>query len=367
MKTVVLTMVAVVFAISNLFSQNKGDFPPPQNLQYFNYEPDWIEFDWQQPSIENWLNWDNGSVSSYISLGENITFSVASRWDAESLANYTGRYLKKIRFFPVESSVTYTLKVWKGENASNELLSQNTSGLTYENWNEITLSDSILIEEGDELWFGMECTVPGGDLYPVTIDDGMNTVDGYGNMLNFGNVWGTLLDTGMPGNWNIAGILNTGEKLNCKKEFSKSLIGYNLYRDNTLISGPFPETYEYDTPEQPGIYNYYVTAVYEEGESEPSNIVTVYWLWTDISENEMPEITVYPNPVSDFINIKSDAYPNEITINDITGKEVFSEKNSKKQKTISIDISELKSGIYFLSLTFNERKITKKVIVNKTF
>jgi hypothetical protein len=362
MKTVVLTMVAVVFAVSNLFSQNKGDFPPPQNLQYSNYEPDWIEFNWQQPSMENWLNWGNGNVLTYFSFGENLTFSIASRWDAESLTNYTGRYLKKIRFFPVESSVTYILKVWKGENASNELLSQNTSELTYESWNEVALSDSILIEEGDELWFGLECVVPAGELYPVTADDGANTIDGYGNMMKIDGQWGTLLETGMQGNWNIAGILNTGQKLSK----SKSLLGYNLYRDNVMIKGGFPETYEYDTPEASGIYEYYVTAVYEEGESAPSNTVQVNWSVTDIAEQNIPKLTLFPNPAASFLNLKYDLKPDKLTIFNSMGKIVLQKEDFPNNKSLLLDVSTLNDGIYFLNITFGKHNLVKKIVIRNT-
>lgn len=63
--------------------------------------------------------------------------------------------------------------------------------------------------------------------------------------------------------------------------YNRTLIGYNVYRstgdDNfTLINDtPVPETTYQDQGLVPGIYNYYVTALYSEGESQPTETVTV--------------------------------------------------------------------------------------------
>jgi hypothetical protein len=54
------------------------------------------------------------------------------------------------------------------------------------------------------------------------------------------------------------------------------LLGYNVYRDGAAIdyvSTPITDYIDYDL--NAGEYNYYVTAVYDEGESNPSNDVTV--------------------------------------------------------------------------------------------
>ena len=60
-------------------------------------------------------------------------------------------------------------------------------------------------------------------------------------------------------------------------EANRNLTGYNVYRDGVLIGTTTDNTYE----EGPLAYNmagyvYYVTAVYDEGESYPSDVVTVY-------------------------------------------------------------------------------------------
>lgn len=56
---------------------------------------------------------------------------------------------------------------------------------------------------------------------------------------------------------------------------SKSLLGYKLYRNGSEIAGGITATEFYDLNLEPGTYNYYVIAIYDAGDSEPSNTATV--------------------------------------------------------------------------------------------
>ncbi len=80
-----------------------------------------------------------------------------------------------------------------------------------------------------------------------------------------------------------------------------SLLQYNIYSNGQLITEiPEIETTEYfDTNLMDGIYNYYVTAKYEEGESEPSNIVQVEII-ADLEELFYDDFSSYPDFVTTF-------------------------------------------------------------------
>ena len=61
--------------------------------------------------------------------------------------------------------------------------------------------------------------------------------------------------------------------------------------------------------------------------------------------------TIYPNPVTDklHINLTTDNIENNtITLIDVLGKEVY--KTKSYNKTLTIDVSVLSKGIYFLSI-----------------
>ena len=50
-----------------------------------------------------------------------------------------------------------------------------------------------------------------------------------------------------------------------------TLLGYNVYRDNELIAEKVPTTSYTDNTANGAVHNYYVTAVWKEGESNTSN------------------------------------------------------------------------------------------------
>ncbi|HJN54260.1 MAG TPA: T9SS type A sorting domain-containing protein, partial [Flavobacteriaceae bacterium] len=66
---------------------------------------------------------------------------------------------------------------------------------------------------------------------------------------------------------------------------------------------------------------------------------------------------IYPNPTSNIINIQGDISDLKVIIYDMLGKVLM---QSEEQE--SIDISFLKNGTYFLSLTNNSTNSTYKII-----
>ncbi len=71
------------------------------------------------------------------------------------------------------------------------------------------------------------------------------------------------------------------------------------------------------------------------------------------------EISVYPNPTENNINVSNISNSN-IQISDISGKIVF--RKSYCNETENINLSNLKSGIYFITIENNNNIITEKFI-----
>lgn len=77
----------------------------------------------------------------------------------------------------------------------------------------------------------------------------------------------------------------------------------------------------------------------------------------DVSINNL---IVFPNPAKDKIIIQSSISNfDSVSVSDLNGRIVISDINSKE-----IDVSGLKSGMYFLNITSAEGNITKKFIKN---
>ncbi len=82
-----------------------------------------------------------------------------------------------------------------------------------------------------------------------------------------------------------------------------------------------------------------------------------WWLWCRLAGwegtgaediNTKSDIKIYPNPVNDRLIIKSEDKISKIEVIDITGRNIKNSENVNRKT--EIDVSELKSGIYFLKI-----------------
>ncbi|MPS73208.1 MAG: T9SS type A sorting domain-containing protein [Chryseobacterium sp.] len=76
-----------------------------------------------------------------------------------------------------------------------------------------------------------------------------------------------------------------------------------------------------------------------------------------VNDVARPTFSIYPNPVKDAINIMGGDKPDSVTVYDITGKVVLSEKGSQK-----INASSLEKGIYLMQISSGKKTETIKVI-----
>lgn len=74
-------------------------------------------------------------------------------------------------------------------------------------------------------------------------------------------------------------------------------------------------------------------------------------------------LSVYPNPATDYVTINRGLNSNIQLINDL-GQNVFSSIESSESSTV-LDVSNLKSGVYFIRLQEDEEIITRKLILMK--
>jgi len=85
------------------------------------------------------------------------------------------------------------------------------------------------------------------------------------------------------------------------------------------------------------------------------------------SESNFITLSLYPNPVSDLLNFKLKSNSNSLKLEvfDITGKKVKTEHFSNQEKgefKKSIDISDLKSGLYFCKFKSGDKQVTRKLV-----
>ncbi|WNH10986.1 T9SS type A sorting domain-containing protein [Thalassobellus suaedae] len=96
--------------------------------------------------------------------------------------------------------------------------------------------------------------------------------------------------------------------------------------------------------------------VYQQGALSVTN---------DISTSK---IKLYPNPVSDRLNILMENYSNadiKLQIIDVSSSLVFKQDYTINNRSLEFNTSFLKQGIYFLSLKFNDGKLSTHKFVKK--
>lgn len=89
-----------------------------------------------------------------------------------------------------------------------------------------------------------------------------------------------------------------------------------------------------------------------------------------IENNELPEmeIDIYPNPCTDYITLESEIFSNgnvRVDIENAEGVRMLSKHvHENCSAKLSIDVSFLPQGIYFLYVSTNETRTCHKIIIN---
>jgi hypothetical protein len=143
---------------------------------------------------------------------------------------------------------------------------------------------------------------------------------------------------------------------------TKDLLGYNVYRDAVKINTSLVLVEEYeDLVPSSGQYEYYVTAVWDEGESDPSNIVIVD-ITVGVNEIYMAGVMIYPNPVVNLLNIKADEEIINIELMNLMGQRIIMQ--NVNELTHQINLSDLQNGIYIIKVELENGTVTRRIAVN---
>ena len=142
-----------------------------------------------------------------------------------------------------------------------------------------------------------------------------------------------------------------------------SPIGYNVFVNNKLAAEKITETSHTikDANEKVVIE---VFALYE---NETSSVGVSLFVETE-NETGIPSIektqsiNIYPNPANDRLYIEAEVEIEDVVIYDVYGRRLQSIVNS--QQSLSVDLSDLKSGIYFIKINTNKGNIVKRIIKN---
>jgi hypothetical protein len=123
-----------------------------------------------------------------------------------------------------------------------------------------------------------------------------------------------------------------------------------------------------EVPNYPDIFYYYVTSVFPTYgsltcESEASNIVDASFL-VGIDQQNGGSISIYPNPATDIVVVKSDFTITSIEVLNYTGQKVYSRQNVG-DRNMKLNVTDFTAGIYFVKVATTEGTKTAKITVIK--
>ena len=143
----------------------------------------------------------------------------------------------------------------------------------------------------------------------------------------------------------------------------EQLIGYNVYYAHEsgtfeVLTDVTETSFTHEAPGY-GLHQYYVTADYYTGESDPTNTVEI--LITGVQRQLENSFQIYPNPASDVVNIKSGVDIASVKVYNHSGQIVH--EKMLQNKIYQINVSKLIPGLYFFQIETTEGTFNQRIII----
>ena len=139
---------------------------------------------------------------------------------------------------------------------------------------------------------------------------------------------------------------------------------YNIYINDKLVAENHNElSYSYN--EADGLTVVSVVAIYENGKKSVSVIDNIFMEENteSIKENNT-SLNIYPNPANDRLYIETEVEIEDVVVYTITGVIVRQQTTDNGQQSLSIDLSNLNTGVYIIKINTNQEEIVKRIIKN---
>ena len=141
-------------------------------------------------------------------------------------------------------------------------------------------------------------------------------------------------------------------------------VAYNIYINDKLAVENHKEL-SYSTNDVNGLTVVNVVAVYENGKTSASVIDNIFIVKnTESISEDIISLDIYPNPVNDKLYIVTETEVEKVVVYTITGVIIGQQTTVNGQQTLTIDLSSLKSGIYFVEINTEKGNIVKRIIKN---
>ncbi len=255
-------------------------------------------------------------------------------------------------------------------------------------WTEIEFDESIPINKNRDLWVALFIQTEDPSKTPISTDNSM-AVDGYGNLFSYGfnHPWLTLDQFGIEGNLNLRTYIESvpDQLTNYPWEteqfylykMDESTTNYELYDSIPGVPYKFDYVY-YDTVPNVSLqsgYFYKVTALNSSeldfceslpglSKNNPDEDFVYIFLEGDEEIELFNNIKIFPNPAKGRINVVSKEIIHCLTLFNISGNVVLSDKNVNNHE-MTIDLLLIPEGLFILNIETENASWVRKVIIVK--
>ena len=325
------------------------------------------------PYAKEWLRYDDGDVVEDACIGTGNPMQWAIMFPAKDIEQYIGASITEIGLFDVEACDATLVIAYGNDFAPNQdfVIHQQDFSFTgsFDYLNIKTTAPVQIIDEGN-LWIIIKNH---NGKYPAAVTK--NTGDPNGRWCSFdGITWNDLYAASnyeLDFSWYLRAYVSNEPN----RGDNGVLDHYNIYRSESnsnyeLIATTKDQRY-FDEIER-GTYYYQVTSVYKRGEetceSEPaksfSNSEEDYVVIevTQIDENGVKGMMVYPNPAKDMLNITAENM-RRITISNVLGQVVYDRDVNSDNEIINM--SQYEAGIYMVRIATENGVAVKRISVAK--
>ena len=369
-----------------------------------------------EPVVADWLYYDDATIEYVWGSTGAWSSDVAIRFEPSQLIDFAGAAVTKISVF-IDSRLvgvgTVSAKIWQGANASTLIYEEDVTSqiLIGDDFNEVTLASPAMFDNTQELWIGVNTAGP-ADTYGVGITTDMGTWNPNADLMNNGSGWEHIQDYGISNRaWLLRGFVTTsyqsvvlgsytdnttligGGQLTATSadvtisnvSSDRAISGFNVYRRTDDVSdyellefvaaetGVEAYTFLDENTVIGGTYWYQVTCVWE-GETDycesapgwnvPMTEDFVYILIIDVNNPEAGELSVYPNPAKDKVNVTSNVAMNHISVMNYVGQVVYT-STLAGEHAVELNTSSYEAGVYVVQINTENGLVTKRVVISQ--
>lgn len=298
------------------------------------------------------LSYD-GENNTGIGYNNAVQWRAAARFPAAMVRPHNGMFVSQVLIYINDPANAHKVQIY----TMGSINLPGPGALLYEQafnplpgWNTINLTNPVYVD-GRDLWVGYWMDQPAG-IFPAGADAGPAHADG--RWTSAGPGWNLLT---LDRNWNIKAKLtgtarpvwlstNPAQLTIAAGATTNVTVGINAAGLNPAVS-----------------YRGKLHVRSNDPTNEQVNINV--WLTVLVGLNEAGEqsyVSAYPNPANSVLNLKANTTINRVIISNALGQIVYDNMLNKSET--SIDVSALKTGMYFIRMETANGAATQKLMID---